>query len=358
MVVDGQPGQDFWAVSEGVFSPDGRKLAYVAARRSSNVSLVILEIGKGERVLEREFEEISSWSGDDGAGPPSLLWSPTSASVAFVGRRGTETVVEVDDATRGSHEEVTELAWSADGKSFAYVARHGGEWFVVRDGKKGEIFDRVLHLSFAPDGVPAYMAKEDQFLLIWGTRRGPRFAQAGRPAFSADGQKVAYSVGGRMVLNGGAGGQVYNLASDPVFSPDGRRLAYRAKLGEEERIVIRDGGEEKMEASFNRVDVPRFSPSGDVVAYRAWRGDKQVMVVGPRVGEKFSRVGDPVFSPDGRVVAYAGARYGKEVVVVGERLSEEVDQVLWGPVFSADGKKVSYRARIGAELWSKVLDVP
>jgi len=43
--------------------------------------------------------------------------------------------------------------------------------------------------------------------------------------------------------------------------------------------------------------------------------------------------------------------------VAGDTQSEEFDEIVSGPVWSPDGKRVAFVAKLGAELWSKVLEL-
>ncbi len=100
-----------------------------------------------------------------------------------------------------------------------------------------------------------------------------------------------------------------------------------------------------------------FSPDGSRVAYTAWKGEIATTVVDGVPGVEFLWVDPPAFSADGKRVAYfAGPSVGKSVLVVDGK-SREVPHPLTAPFFSPDGKKVAFGARIGRELWWKVMDV-
>ncbi len=192
-------------------------------------------------------------------------------------------------------------------------------------------------------------------------RRGEEFDQVGPPVLSRDGRRVAYRAhqGDRcFVVVDGERGPDFELMSDPAMSADGKVVAYGA----------RRAGRWELVAGPTRTPIehqPHFvfvSPQGQSVGY--WYFESQGggasrvrVVVDGKPCEPFDLVGCPVFHPGGGVVAYAADDGGRQYVVVGDRKVEVIGRES-DPVFSRDGRKVGYGARIGREIWWKVLDVP
>lgn len=103
-----------------------------------------------------------------------------------------------------------------------------------------------------------------------------------------------------------------------------------------------------------------LSPDGTEVAFRTTRG-----VVGPAFVMKGAWKSDeypyviwgPFYSPDGKTVAFGASGTPsdpKEFIVVDNARGPTFDEV-WSPRFSKDGKKVAFGARIGRELWWKII---
>jgi len=155
VVLDGQAQQPFDALAEGslLFSPDGKHLAY-AARTGRKWSVVV-----------------------DGTAPKNLydsigqmLFSPQGGRLAYVAQtEGRERVVMVSltpsdpKSKQGSsppeHKEDRlwdavgdgSLVFSPNGRRFGYIARSGGARFAVVDGRRKTRYDMVGYLTFTPD---------------------------------------------------------------------------------------------------------------------------------------------------------------------------------------------------------------
>ena len=217
--------------------------------------------------------------------------------------------------------------WSADGSHLAFrlTSRTSSKECVVLDGRRGEPFDRV-----------------------------------GAPALSRDGRHLAYRahVGERsfVVVDGRHGPEVEFL-TDPALSADGSVVAYAARREGRWRLIVGER-ETGLEGSPSSVFL---SPDGLSVGWQINTGSdgsaKVRVVVNGTAGESFALVGRCVFSPDGDRVTYAADDGDKQYVVIGDQ-KREVSGRLGDPVFSPDGRKVGYGARIGRELWWKVLELP
>jgi Tol biopolymer transport system component len=364
VVIDGKPGPPFASVDVPVFSPDGKKAAYVAVDADGKQFVVSGET-RGEKfneVLVSRLEH-SPTEQDVFRNRRTVLWAPDSHAFAYQGHTTEGTFVVVGTTKRGPYRSVRGLCWCPDSRTVAFEAQIASDSFVVVGDRKGEIFDGVSQLTFSPDGTSvAYLAREGaRWLVMRGERRMPSDGSVGPPVFSPDGTSLAYVTGSeetpnRLIIDGKYSkmDQLASQLADPVFSPDGKRVAIRAKNGRQAFIIVDGHG---LLETFDSVGVPFFSPDGSTVAYVATRGSKQLAVVGSDIGEKFSKVEPIVFSPDGKTVSYRGERFGKQVVVAGKALSEEFDAVVAGPFYSSDSKKVSFVVRQGLELWSKFLDV-
>ncbi len=250
----------------------------------------------------------------------------------------------------------------------AFVAGEGGRQVIVLDGAEfsryGPDWTVRWPLCFSEaGGVVACRltsSTSERGCIAVDGRRGEEFDRVGPPVLSRDGKHVAYRAhrGDRcFVVVDGERGPDFELMSDPAISADGRVVAYGARQAGRWCLVVGDArtpidhqpclvfvGPDGRSAGYCRFE----SPGGGASRVR--------VVVDGKSSEGFSIVGLPVFSPDGRTVAYAGDQGGRQYVVVGDR-KIEVSGRESDPVFSRDGRKVGYGARIGREIWWKVLDV-
>ena len=150
IVLDGHIGIAFEKVTDPVFSPDGRHLAYAGKKH-----------GRWYVVLD----------GVPGKSYDHVLALPNQSAYACC------------------------LRFSPDG-SLAYVAQHGDRWCVVTDGKEGPWFAAIDgdSLTFSADGRHlAYIAaNEHGKLVVMDGVPGKPAPAVGAPALSADGRHWGY----------------------------------------------------------------------------------------------------------------------------------------------------------------------
>jgi hypothetical protein len=135
LVVDGRESQAPGVISVGnidceagpIFSPDSRRLAYIAHRWDSwqgmNVDFVVVD-GR----VYGPYDRIES-------GP---AFSPDSRHFAFIGFREREVHVVVDGVDGPVYDGVYSLAFSPDSRHLAYLACRGRQVYVVVDGNETE----------------------------------------------------------------------------------------------------------------------------------------------------------------------------------------------------------------------------
>jgi len=228
---------------------------------------------------------------------------------------------------------------STDGQTAGYTLRHEERklWAIALNEKRGKEFStRVSLPALSADGKAfAYVVLDEAkpFVMV-GDMKGPEFEYVGGLALSADGKVVAYTAddgNGEFLLLGDRRIPLGHPAVSIFISPDGAAAGCVLRRGEKVGGKVRE---------FYRVQV----------------GDKS----GP---EYSSIVQRPVFSADGKTVAYGATDVRGEnpgetetFVVIGER-KIHAPGLIGAPVFSADGRRVGYGARIGRELWWKVVKV-
>ncbi len=186
------------------------------------------------------------------------------------------------------------------------------------------------------------------------------------------------------------------------FSPYNNSLSYTCVVNEKEKHIVYNGKEERIPAGEEFMSDPLvFSEPesvgvivGDVYKVRLYRAfqkrnkngkwygyisdlvssrdgrshayiatninDEQMhIVVNAHDGPKFDKIVSPLFSPDGRYLVYRARQAGKRFVVVSDlkgkimRRHQDYD-MLFQPVFTADGTSLAYGVLDGNEFWWKV----
>jgi Tol biopolymer transport system component len=308
----------------------------------------------------------------------SLQWSPDGKRLAYAAMKEGSHYVVLDGKRSEPYGSVWELTWSPDGRTLVYSAKIDQDHFYVLDGKRGEPFDSVRDFTFSPDGKTyAYAANEGTWMMVVGGRKGSEFASVGPPVFSPDGSTYGYSVitEDRAAIVVGPGSRsvhgpvpALQAAGAPAFSRDGSVWAYRALLPGKgnaaqvrfSRTTVNKGELRTVEEAgpiYDSVTDPVVNSDGTLVAYGAGKGSRMYLVVGEKTNLKFSMIDRITFGPDGKTVAFLAGQYGKQFVHAGSNRSEDFDEVVSGPVWSQDGKKVAFIARREGQLWSKILEV-
>jgi TolB protein len=246
-------------------SPDGRRVAYVAAPYvpPGDDLYSIRPDGSGLQSVTR-----------NGVGADQPVWSPDRSRIAFariIGLSGEVLVIGADGSgahvvAKGFHP-----AWTPDGQRLSYE-RDGDIYTVSADGGPEQLLiggpTADSDPAWSRDGTriaftrrpskdtpgdiwtaPADGSGAVQLTRIVDTRDNCVPIEAFSPAWSPDGTEIAYvrgvgvtttcmfhifamsihairldGTGDRLITTGGAGGQ--GGASDPAWSPDGGRLAF------------------------------------------------------------------------------------------------------------------------------------
>jgi serine/threonine-protein kinase len=336
-----------------VFLPDGRSVAfsvlYSEGRRPARTGIVALDT-KSRSTLDipagaplRYLDGRLLVGGDDN----TLLAVPFDLQ----SRRLTGAPVPVlENVLANPAMGHIRASVSADG-SLAYVSGREARRVVLLDergavvGSSDEERRDVFGARFSPDGrrvavaadVPSSGSAANDAAAIWVwdigtstfsrvTSRGPAY----RPAWTADGRRIAYSA------------DVDNRRELWWVPADGS--------GPEERLFAADS---------LYLEWPEFSPDGRVVTFEAARhgpgpSDLWVLPLGDRTG----RAAHPLFatpfmesqhriSPDGRWIAYSSGESGQDEVYIrpfpgpGGRVQVSSGGGQW-PMWSADGGRLLY----------------
>jgi hypothetical protein len=306
VVVDGKEGQGFPArpgyigIGAVIFSPDSRIVAFDAAVANGR-SRVFMNDKRGV-----EYDDVSG---------STLTFSPDSKRLAYVAQKGGKHVVVVNGENEFRNvsgfviigEFVSDApVFSPDSKHLAYVAENGSGDVVAVDGKNGRPYEQIPALLdsviYSPDSKHlAYPAKRrGKWIMVLDEREIGLESEnpaSYTVAFSPDSQHLAYAVSRNgkwyMAVDGKLGPAYDHIfMNTTVFSPDSKHLAYVARRGAE----VRRGAVGPLPRYFLVLD------GEDGIQYEG-------IVTGNAANP--TRTGRPTFSPDSKLLAYAARKDGK-----------------------------------------------
>ncbi|MHC4660059.1 MAG: hypothetical protein ACYS8W_00090 [Planctomycetota bacterium] len=245
LVTEAGETKKYKEIERPVFSPDGKRLAYLAYDGENSILVV-----DGEEVYKAKSRRLSL---------SKFLFSPDSKHWAVVVKKKEEQPLRVivDGKEHEGHSVILDMVFSHDGKRFAYKASDKeileGAEFIVLDGKKEESHKSVLDPIFSPDGKRfAYLADDNEQFgqmkkggLIYPVVDGKKWKSFGFIAHVAA-RPTSYKI----------------TNTSMTFSPDGRHLAYytsrRYDFGffgstDSKCYIIVD---EKQSKAFDRIALP------------------------------------------------------------------------------------------------------
>ena len=262
-VIDGQESPTYRGDGEGfVFSPDLSRLAYAASREGWH-GLVLEGQPHGYRVFLSD-DPLSGAGHDRVVGRQEgkgytyvkrLFFSPDGRRLAYIAMDYSlpeSLLIGVDGQEYGPYSGYCCPAFSPDGRHLAWSAMKGvgketSGWFMVVDGREFRRYGTSWDFAFSPDGqCLAYEACEgEQCFVVVDGEAGRRYEDVIHHtlAFSPDSRWLAYAArqGGReFVVVDGWEGQPYDhiLPYSLGFSPDSRWLAYVAEAGGRQFVVV------------------------------------------------------------------------------------------------------------------------
>ncbi|MBS1828017.1 MAG: serine/threonine-protein kinase [Acidobacteria bacterium] len=336
-----------------VWSPDGKKIAFLRGSVAGVRVIVADADGRNERI-------ITAGSGQS-AVKKRLAWMPDSKAVILgddaPGRGDALTLyrVSIDTGERtrfssepGGDEDLSPLL-SHDGHYLAFIRAEGvnrNVWIARPDGtglrRLVESQANIHSIAWAPDSGGVYFVKADK----------PRLIQQRR----LDGSE-------------GQGIQVEGMIRHVTSSRTGRQVAYMRAVSESNIYRLAAGGREfvKVLSTTANEEDPRYSPDGKQIAYTSDRdGNGAVFVMradgsGSRQMTSFhSYSASASWSPDGQWIACDSAPAGHtEVFLV--RASDGVLRTLsrgYMPLFSATRPWVYFTRKTNGrnELWRAGVD--
>ncbi|HZK81336.1 MAG TPA: hypothetical protein VFC46_09725, partial [Humisphaera sp.] len=338
-VIDGQPGKGFYTVNHNqiFWSPDAKRTAMGVQLQGGGAEMVI------DGTPGAKFDAVEA-----------PFFSPDSKRVAYVARRAKQQFVVLDGIEQKAYDAVGRITFSPNSKHVSYEAAANGKYLLVMDAQEGKAYDSVrLGPGFSTDGarLVAVVTQGNNLIVVINGRESEPYEKmvAGDFVMSPDGKRIAYAVkkGDKQVaIVDGVGQTLFDHISSNAmtFSPDSKRIAYvAAPVAKGADCVVLDGVQQKPYEGI-LIGTPLFSPDSKRMAFGAKRDGKWRFVIDGVEGTAYEFIEPPtlqIFSPNSRRVAYRAANGKSPMVVLDGVESSPAEYV--GPIsFSPDSKHIGY----------------
>jgi Tol biopolymer transport system component/DNA-binding winged helix-turn-helix (wHTH) protein len=343
------------------FSPDGTRIAFAWNGDAASAGKFDLYVkAMDSEQLLRLTRSPSDWL--------HAAWSPDGSTVAFTRKLEGATGVYLVPALGGAErrlataafvsEPFMQLGWSPDGKTIAYATFDAGGSHVLHLLRVDSLEDQPL--ANAPDcwnaGMPAFSADGKRLAFVCTTSVGvftvyAMDLAARKPVpikgFHGEPQGLAWGADGSLILasDAGDGGALWRLAVDGALA--------RFPFGEEGSAPTRSGARvayvrARAPVAIWRMDLAAADPDG--TARRLIQSTRRDLT--------------PQFSADGRRIVFQSNRSGNAEIWMSDaeggdplRLTQFDGPLSGAPVFCADGKRVALDARVAGNSQLFVVDI-
>jgi roadblock/LC7 domain-containing protein len=176
-VANGKEGKSYDAISRLLFSPDGKRLAYLAD--AGEKKIVVVDGGEGKpyaSIVEAELMKQKHGCKDEVCwdafyAEKPFLFSPDGKRVAYVAKVGEKRLnvsekwsVVVGGVEQRPYDGIGDLNFSPSSRHVAYVAGAEAKQFVVVDGDEGKQYDGLVkgtRCEFDSPNQLHYLAKKN-----------------------------------------------------------------------------------------------------------------------------------------------------------------------------------------------------
>jgi WD40 repeat protein len=316
VVVNGVEDAEYENIRAVVVSPDSKHVAYVASMRNRN--FVVLD-----GVEQKKY---------DGVDKPKF--SPDSQRMGYFAYANAKwrAVVDGVDGKQYDHIYTYLFTFTADSKHIMYVVggpNEADKYRMVIDAEEGKEYDAITEIDLAPcGGGCAFMVRVgDKVAMVVNGKEETAYKYLASQflAFSPDGKRWGYAAvneGGFAPVLNGVEGKPYKWAGTITFSPDSSRLAFGASSDEGSFAVV-DGAEDTPRGKGSLINGLVFSPDSKHYAYVVIQGDLMLLVVdGVDAGTYTSPVVDPRVFFDAPGKCHTIAIKDNKVVRVEAEISE------------------------------------
>lgn len=214
LLLDDKPFLEGVAFNGPIFSPDGKRIACAIVRPPSPEDGTATGIQDGSRWFVACGALRLGLDFDSAASP---VFSPDGARIAFKAAKGGRVGVAVDETVAMlDWDFVSEPVFSPDGTHLAFAASKGctfppmllvlregdghvkgGRWQLVLDGTPtGETYEAMTDVTFSPDSrrIAFRALCGTKWRIVCGTQMSVEFDFVGPPRFSPDSSRVAFGV--------------------------------------------------------------------------------------------------------------------------------------------------------------------
>ena len=329
---------NFDKVNKGsiALSPDKRHIAFVQKNNGGYSVVLDSKVFPSYPAIENNF----------------IYFSPDSRHIAYITRKknGSFSVI-YDEKEIDSYDNISKygLVFSPDSQSLAYAALKGKSWLVI---KNGEVMASLENVG----GLSPFFSPDSQKLAFVGLNGGKWFVSvdgvkyehenimgidSGAFYFTKDSRNFFY-----LIQREGKWLSVYNgKEGEGKDDIDPRTIAF----GENDKVAyLALNGRDKETAVWYLI----LEKSGKSLPLSLSFMDKEKVEIGQN---KYDILGRPVFSADGKILSYAVREEGQwKMVVGGEKSSGYL--LLTNPVFHDKTNACAYGAVVGEKKYFVVLN--
>ncbi|MDY0362518.1 MAG: hypothetical protein RBR08_13775 [Desulforegulaceae bacterium] len=290
VVVNGKEGKKFDGIkNDPVFSPDGKRVAYIAFEDKKNGFVICDDKKYGP------FRNVNE-----------LKFSPDSSKLGFIAFKDNGWQVFVNEKGSKEYKNAMILKFSSKGDFACVVQNDDDKLILLENFKEHEPYKTIGEPWFNPEGtILSYPANTGKYWqMVVNEKKEFKFDSLGPVAYSDEGNSYGYTGikdNKPIIVINGKKEKEYDSSGLIKFSTDGKHYAYRAFSKEKGWFVVWD---KKEGNAYFDVKQPIFSPVKNEIAYMAFNGKSVVMVKNHVEGKEYKSIGLPKFSPKGNHLAY------------------------------------------------------